>query len=148
MNLSIHTALRIPPCHCLFMRQCTIPSVASVHPASGWPPQQSEYVSPFAPPPLQGFHRYYELIRPCAPHWYSPSCRVLRLRFSLHIGTTGSHVPYNSPISVHAALMPEAIRPVSRLPTDSFTVHQLIAAFDLIELTFDTSSDGSLSFVS
>ncbi len=44
--------------------------------------------------------------------------------------------------------MPEAAHPVNRFPMDSFTTHQLIAAFDLIELTFDTSSDGSLSFVS
>ena len=30
-----------------------------------------EYVSPFALFPLQKLHHYYELIRPCALHWYS-----------------------------------------------------------------------------
>jgi hypothetical protein len=29
------------------------------------------HVSAFAPSPLQKLHRYYELIRPCAPHRYS-----------------------------------------------------------------------------
>ena len=70
---------------------------------------------------LQELQRYYGSIRPCAPHRYSPSCRVLRLRFSLHIGTTGSHVSYNSPVSVHAALMPEVVRPVSRFPGGLFS---------------------------
>ena len=59
--------------------------------------KRREYVDPFAPSPLQKLQHYYGPIRPCAPHRYSPSRRVLRLRFSLHIGTTGSHVPYNSP---------------------------------------------------
>jgi hypothetical protein len=107
-----------------------------------------EHVDPFAPFPIQEIQCYYGSIRPCAPHRYSPSRRVLRLRFSLRIGTTGSHVSYNSPVSVHAALMPEAVHPVNRSLMDSFTTHLLIAAFDLIELTFDTSSDSSLSFVS
>ena len=37
------------------------------------------------------------------------------LSFSLHIGTTGSHVPHQSPIHVHAASMPDANRALNRL---------------------------------
>jgi hypothetical protein len=40
--------------------------------------------------------------------------RVLRLRFSLRIAATGSHVPHNSLISGHAAFMPEAACPLHR----------------------------------
>ncbi len=31
----------------------------------------SDMLPPFAPPPLQRLHHYYEVIRPCAPHRYS-----------------------------------------------------------------------------
>ena len=56
---------------------------------------------PFAPAPLQGPHRYYGPVRPCAPHRYSPTRSVRCLRFSLSrpktsavsIGATGSPVP-------------------------------------------------------
>ena len=34
--------------------------------------------------------RYYELLRPCAPHRYSRSHAANHLNFSLRIGTTGS----------------------------------------------------------
>ncbi len=40
-----------------------------------------------------------------------------RLRFSLAIATTGSHVPHNSLTSVHAAFMPKVACPIHRLPT-------------------------------
>jgi hypothetical protein len=43
---------------------------------------------------------------------------VHHLNFSLSIGTTGSHVPHQSPIQVHATLMPDATQAVSRLPLD------------------------------
>src|ERR1700757_3632556 len=39
-----------------------------------------------------------------------------RLDFSLHIGTTGSCVPYRSPSQGHAAFMPDAGWAVGRLP--------------------------------
>ena len=40
-----------------------------------WPVASVEQCSPFAPAPLQNLHRYYELLRPYAPHRYSdPHC--------------------------------------------------------------------------
>jgi len=39
------------------------------------------------------------------------------LHFSLNIGTTGSHVPYRSPVQSHAAFMPGAGRAVGRHPS-------------------------------
>ena len=57
-----------------------------------------ELPGPFAPTPLQGPHRYYEPVRPCAPHRYSRTRSVCCLWFSLlrpktpavSIGATGS----------------------------------------------------------
>ena len=58
-----------------------------------------------------------------APSLYAASvlCRSrdLRLRVSLAIGVTGSHVPHKSPDRVLAASMPDADRAVSRYPSDS-----------------------------
>ena len=57
-----------------------------------------------------------------APSLYAASVlcrlRVLRLRSSLAIGVTGSHVPHKSPDHVLAASMPDADRAVSRYPSD------------------------------
>ena len=64
--------------------------------------------TPFAPAPLQGLHRYYEVLRPCAPHRYSGPCGFSRLDVSLGIGATGSHVPYKSLVRLRAAYMPDA----------------------------------------
>lgn len=64
VRLSPHTALHVP---------CKLPSLRKslVLPISGWPKFYFGHVSPFAPFPLQKLHHYYELIRPCALHWYS-----------------------------------------------------------------------------
>ena len=70
----------------------------SVPPPKGWPPNDRELPGPFAPTPLQGPHRYYGPVRPCAPHRYSRTRSVRCLWFSLlrpktlavSIGATGS----------------------------------------------------------
>jgi hypothetical protein len=76
---------------------------------------------------ITGLPHYYETVRPRAPHRYSTSCGVDRLRISLsppahragdRIGATGSHVPCKSPGQARAAYMPDAIWAVSRLPPD------------------------------
>jgi hypothetical protein len=71
--------------------------------------------TPFAPAPLQGLHRYYEVLRPCAPHRYSGPCGFSRLDVSLGIGATGSHVPYKSLVRLRAAYMPDAARATFRI---------------------------------
>src|SRR5271166_2852444 len=63
LRLSPHTALHVP------CQSTSLPEPLA-HPISGWPKSHSEHVSPFAPFPLQKLHHYYELIRPCPPHWY------------------------------------------------------------------------------
>ena len=37
----------------------------------GWLNLSSSWLIPFAPSPLQRLQHYYELVRHCAPHWYS-----------------------------------------------------------------------------
>ena len=64
-------------------------------------------------------HPYYELLRPCAPHRYAGSCGANHLSVSLHIGTTGSHVPRKSPEQRHATSTPDTAQPIHRLPLDS-----------------------------
>ena len=54
---------------------------ASVHRVV--PPPRAALPGPFAPTPLQGPHRYYGPVRPCAPHRYSPTRSVRCLWFSL-----------------------------------------------------------------
>ena len=64
--------------------------------------------------PLQGPHRYYEPVRPCAPHRYSRTRSVRCLRFSLprpktpavSIAATGSPVPCQRPRRAHATHTP------------------------------------------
>ena len=63
-------------------------------------------------------HRYYELLRPCALHRYAGSYGVIHLSVSLHISTTGSHVPRRSPEPRHATSTPDTTQPVDRLPLD------------------------------
>ena len=60
---------------------CLGPSVGSS--PEGWPPNDRELPGPFAPTPLQGPHRYYGPVRPCAPHRYSRTRSVRCLWFSL-----------------------------------------------------------------
>ncbi len=43
----------------------------SAPPLSGWPQVDPGLPDPFAPAPLQGLHRYYGPVRPCASHRYS-----------------------------------------------------------------------------
>jgi hypothetical protein len=73
--------------------------------------------------------RYYEAVRPPAPHRYSPPRSFRCLRFSLarppqhavgHIGARGSHVPHRSLTRTRATSMPDTTWPVSRHPPDSF----------------------------
>ncbi len=74
---------------------------------SRWPLRSSPVTGPSpllqATPPL------------CAASVLSRS-RFCRLRVSLSIGTTGSHVPRKSPDRVPAAFMPDADRAVNRCP--------------------------------
>ena len=53
---------------------------------------------------------YYGSLRPCAPHWYSDPCGFSHLDVSLSIGTTGSHVPYESLMRARAVFTPDAAR--------------------------------------
>ena len=63
-------------------------------------------------------HHYYELLRPCAWHWYARSRGVNPLNFSRDIQTTGSHVPYQSLKQLHATYTPDTTQPISRHPLD------------------------------
>ena len=67
----------------------------------------------FCSGPITVLHRYYGLLRPCTPHWYSGAHGAFTCA-SLHIGTTGSHVPCKSLCCAHAACMPDADQPVTR----------------------------------
>src|SRR5215472_7184644 len=87
---------------------------------------RSDPSGPFTPAPLQGLHRYYGPVRPCAPHRYSAARGVRRLRSSLSqpgksppaitIGATGSPVPCQRLRRAHATSTPGTTRTATRLP--------------------------------
>src|SRR5712691_3526540 len=125
VTVSRHTA----PTSQLRMREHA-PS-ASVHPSAlppaGWPPGDLTCPAPFAPAPLQGLHRYYGPVRPCASR-YSASCGVRRLRVSLSCPggqlrpfrpddgseATGSPVPCQRLRRAHATSTPGTTRAAGR----------------------------------
>jgi len=77
-------------------------------PVTGWPPTKTGYRCPFGPVPLQNLQPYYGQLRPCVLHWYLILIGATDLEVSLHIKTTGSHVPCKSPSRNHAAFEPDA----------------------------------------
>ena len=85
----------------------------------------------FGPVPLQNLHPYYERLCPCAPHRYSGSCGYSHLSFSLSIGTTGSHVPCQSLIQVHAAFTPDTGRALDRLVSTFIPEYLTNPGFDV-----------------
>ena len=64
-------------------------------PPKGWPSGDLGLPGPLAPAPLQGLHRYYEPVRPCAPHRYSAAHGVRRLRV-LPLATRGRPAPIST----------------------------------------------------
>ena len=72
---------------------------------------------------------------------------AVRLGFSLHIGTTGSYVPYQSLDQDHAAFMPEASWAVDRFaPNLSRGIEVQIPVSSSVN-TFRHLISGSLAFV-
>jgi hypothetical protein len=88
-------------------------------PSIGWRAYLAEQCNPFAPAPLQNLPRYYGSLRPCAPRRYSGPCGFSHLDVSLGIGTTGSHVPYESLMRARAVFTPDAVRSEPGLPPNS-----------------------------
>jgi len=127
VTVSRHTA----PTSRLRMRE-NAPS-ASVHPSAlpraGWPRADLTCPAPFAPAPLQGLHRYYGPVRPCASR-YSASCGVRRLGVSLlrpggnlhpfrlvdGFEATGSPIPCQRLRRAHATYTPGTARAACRPP--------------------------------
>ena len=85
-------------------------------PVTGWLWAAAEQRGPFGPVSLQNLPPYYEPLRPCAPHRYSGPLGFSQLDVSLCIGTTGSHVPYESLMRTRAVYMPDAARAGSGHP--------------------------------
>src|SRR4051812_47501407 len=67
---------------------------------------------------MTGLHRSYELVRPCAPHWYARLVVVATWTSPLTSERQGPAVPHESPDQTRASSTPVAIRPVSRCPAD------------------------------
>ena len=129
MNLSIHTAPSVqPPKHSGDLARAQGSSSEELA-RSGLKPNHRRT---FGPAPLQGLRPYYERLCPCAPHRYSGSCGVRHLSFSLRIGTTGSHVPHQSQIHVHAASMPDAGRALNRLASTFIPGPHHCPGFDVV----------------
>src|ERR1051326_4575512 len=82
--------------------------------------------APFAPPPLQGLHRYYEAVRLPAAHQYSAPCSSSCLEPSLpptglntpigSIAARGSHVPHQRLNRARATFMPDTAWPGPQAP--------------------------------
>ena len=101
---------------------------------------------PSLQPALPDLHRYHEAVRPCAPHRYSTPRGFSRLELSLPRttagptaplaargrGTTGSHVPHQSPDQARATSMPDTAWPVSRHPPGSSRADMARPGFDVI----------------
>src|SRR4051795_9796331 len=68
---------------------------------------------------ITGLHRSYELVRPCAPHWYARLVVVATWTSPLASERQVPAVPHESPDQTRASYTPVAIRPVSRCPADS-----------------------------
>jgi hypothetical protein len=138
----------------------------SVHPSAlplaGWPRADLTCPAPFAPAPLQGSHRYYGPVRPCASR-YSASCGVCRLRvsllrpggnlhpFRLAVGSeaTGSPIPCQRLRRAHATYTPGTARAAGReapwlrdTPWARLCPGEepKISGFDAIFWTFDASA--------
>ena len=111
VNLSIHTAPDAQPLTNDVKQPCL---VHRAPPVTGWLWASAEQCGPFGPVPLQNLQPYYGPLRPCAPHRYSGPRSFSRLDLSLHIGTTGSHVPHKSLIRLRAAYMPDVARAAFR----------------------------------
>ena len=77
---------------------------------------------PFAPAPLQGLHRYYEPVRPCAPHRYSAPHGYRRLGSSLSSTgrptspISGQSVSGRQVLLFHASACDELTPPIHRAP--------------------------------
>lgn len=71
---------------------------------------------PFAPSAFTGFSATTGNSAPVLRIDTCTLAEAFRLGSSLSIGATGSHVPHQSLVRAHAAFMPNATQPVSRLP--------------------------------
>jgi hypothetical protein len=91
----------------------------------------AEQRSPFGPVPLQNLRPYYELLRPCAPLRYADPHGFSRSDVSLRIGTTGSHVPYESLVQLRAAYMPDAARAGFRTTPELIPGEDRTPGFDI-----------------
>jgi hypothetical protein len=79
-------------------------------PSTGWRVTSAEPCDPFAPAPLQSLPHCYGSLRLYAPHRYSGPHGLSHLDISLGIGTTGSHVPYESLMRARAVFTLDAAR--------------------------------------
>src|SRR5438270_1701297 len=99
-------------------------------PPGGLASSRSDPSGPFTPTPLQGLHRYYGPVCPCAPRRYSPPPGGFPLAFSLSrpggrhhpfrlavtIGATGSPVPCQRLRRAHATSTPDTAKTATRQP--------------------------------
>jgi hypothetical protein len=80
---------------------------------------ESSVTQPLCSAPITGVSSLVRVDPPLCRASILSLLRGLRLRFSLAIAATGSHVPHDSLISGHAAFMPEVTCPVHRFPARS-----------------------------
>ena len=102
----------------------------SAPPPQGWPQADPGLPGPFAPAPLQGHHRCYEPVRPCAPHRYSAARGVRRSRSSL--SRPASRPPAQPSVSgrqvllFHASACDELTPPIHRAPPGQHAGRRLV----------------------
>ena len=111
VTVSRHPALIVQP---LTNKQTILPNPLAP-PISGSPTSKAKRSNPFAPSPLQRFHHYYELVRPCYPALVLSHLWGLPICVSPLASGTGSHVPHKSLDQV-AAFMPSTAQAVNRFP--------------------------------
>ena len=135
--------LRSPGSHHLAenKRLCLISGFLPLRVDPPMTPNDATEAQPLRSTRITRSHRYYELLRPCALHRYAGSYGVIHLSVSLHISTTGSHVPRRSPEPRHATSTPDTTQPVDRLPLDlSRTTEQDPVLMSSTAVAFDASA--------
>jgi hypothetical protein len=88
----------------------------SAHPVTGWLKIFGEKVGSLRSTRITGLHRYYEPVRPCAPHRYSAPYGFAASEVSLSIGTQVPTFRTRACSRDRAAQIPVAAQPVGRLP--------------------------------
>ena len=124
------------------------PGPRVINPGFGYTPPSLRYSGTLTHLTAMLPRTHYRLLRPCAPHRYSHPPRGFLSDFSLHIGATGSHVPYRS-LMIGSRRLYAGSRVVSKQVASTLIPGQRgVPGFDCHLITFRHFNSGSFALVS